>query len=225
MSKTIYVLNPSSRTDTGITDELARSLAWCSGPAMPAIKCVTLTEGPNGIANSVDSDRSAPAIFNFIRSHDDDADAAAFVIACFSDPAAYSGRELTKKPVIGIGEAGLATAISLGERFGTIGVSAEPAHKSRRFVRRTGLLDRYAGHRALGLDYGDLQYPERVRDRLAAAAIDLRDRDGADVIVFAGAGLAHYVQEVRALCGLPVVDPTLAGALAALAGIAWTPAA
>lgn len=221
MSKVIYVLNPSSRTDTGITDELARSLAWLSGPGMPKIRCWTLTDGPNGIANGVDSDRAAPAVLDFVKAHADDDEAAAFVIACFSDPAVYSARELTAKPVIGIGEAGLTLALSLGERLGTIGVSAGQEGKSRKFVRRAGFIDRYAGHRSLGLDYADLQHPDRVTQKLAAAAIDLRDTEAADVIVFAGAGLARYVDPVRNTTGLPVVDPTLAAVLSAMGGIAW----
>ena len=221
MTKTIHVLNPSSRTDTGITEELARSLAWLSGPGVPRIECRTLADGPNGIANSVDSDRAAPAIFDFIKAHADDADAAAFVVACFSDPGVHAARELTSKPVIGIGEAGLTLALSLGERLGTIGVSAGQEGKNRRFVRRTGFTDRYAGHRSLGLDYADLQHPDRVSTRLAEAARDLRDQEAADVIVFAGAGLARYVDAVRADTGLPVVDPTLAAVLSALGGVAW----
>lgn len=221
MMKTIYVLNPSSRTDTGITEELARSLSWLAGPGMPAIECVTLADGPNGISNGVDSDRAAPAVLDFIEAHAADDTAIAFVVACFSDPAVHSARELTAKPVIGIGEAGLALALSLGERPGTIGVSAGQDGKSLRFVRRAGFIDRYAGHRSLGLDYADLQHPERVGEKLTQAALDLRDRDAADIIVFAGAGLARYVDAVRRDTGLPVVDPTLAAVLSALGGVAW----
>lgn len=222
MSRAIHVLNASSRTDTGITEDLAFSMGWLSGPRMPEIRCLTLKEGPNGISNSVDSARAAPAVLDHIKAHTEDDAVAAFVVACFSDPGVHAARELTRKPVIGIGEAGLAVALTLGERLGTIGVSKGQSGKNRAFVRASGFIDRYAGHRSLGLDYADLQYPEKVSGRLAEMAESLRREEDADVIVLAGAGLARYVDDLRQSTGLPVIDPTLAAVSAALTATAWT---
>lgn len=208
MDKTIHVINASSRTDTGITAELARSLAWCAGPALPRIECLTLADGPNGIVNGRDSDRAAPAVLRHIEEYAGNANVAAFVVACFSDPGVPSAREITRKPVIGIGEAGLVAALALGDRVGTVGVSKGQDAKSLRFARRTGIAERYAGHASLGLDYADLQHPERVTQRLVEASVTLRDKFQAGVIVFAGAGLARYVKGVEEATGLPVVEPT-----------------
>lgn len=216
MRKVIHVINASSRTDTGITAELARSLAWCAGPGLPVVTCVTLEDGPNGIANGRDSDRAAPAVLRYIEAHASDASAAAFVVACFSDPGVSSAREITHKPVIGIGEAGLMAALALGDCVGTIGVSKGQDAKSWRFARRTGIGERYAGHVSLGLDYGDLQHPERVSDRLIEAAMTLRDHHRAGVVLFAGAGLARYTAAVSQATGLPVVEPTQAAVVVAL---------
>lgn len=221
MNPAIHVLNASSRTDTGITEDLALSMGWLAGPGVPPIRCLTLEKGPKGISNSVDSARAAPAVLDHIKAHAEDESVAAFVVACFSDPGVHAARELTRKPVIGIGEAGLAVALTLGERLGTIGVSAGQSGKNRAFVRATGFAGRYAGHRSLGLDYADLQYPAKVSARLAEMAESLRREEDADVIVLAGAGLARYVDELRRNTGLPVVDPTLAAVSAALTATAW----
>lgn len=220
MSSSIHVLNASSRKDTGITQELERSLTWLSGPSIPPIRCVTLDDGPNGIANGRDSDRAAAAVIRYVESHADESSVGGFVVACFSDPGVHSAREATIKPVIGVGEAALQSALALGERFGTIGASAGQEGKTRRFVRRTTSLERYAGHVGLGLDYADLQTPDLVEGELLRAARSLREDHGADVIVLASAGLARYVTRLVRDVGLPVVEPTAAAVLLAMQQIA-----
>ncbi len=216
MSRIIHVVNASSRTDTGITDELARSLAWCAGPHLPVIRCVTLADGPNGISTARDSDDAAPAVIRYVERWAPEPATGAFVIACFSDPGVAASRELTAKPVMGIGEAGLLAALSLGDRVGTIGVSSGGEAKALRFARQVGLLDRFAGHVGLGLDYADLRHPERVSAGLLEAGKALRDRHHARVLLFAGAGLARYTAELGRGTGLPVIDPTQAAVTLAL---------
>ena len=46
------------------------------------------------------------------------------MIACFSDPGLYSAREVTAKPVLGIAECGVLTALTLGHRFGVLSILA-----------------------------------------------------------------------------------------------------
>lgn len=203
----VHVLNPSSRTDTGITEMLADSLAWLSGPALPTIRCVTLEDGPNGISTVRDSDEAAPAVFRYVERT---TEAEGFVVACFSDPGVLGARQLSGKPVIGIGEAGFAQAIALGDRIGTISVSKGGARKVGRQARHLGLSLRHVAHRDLGLDYGDLQHRDRVIDSLTAHARDMVAREGVDVILLAGAGMAASIAEVQRATGLPIVDPTQA---------------
>lgn len=227
MSQIIYVINASSRTDTGITQDLARSLAWAEGTKLAQIRCVTLEDGPNGISNARDSDNAAPAVLRFVERESAKSESAAFVVACFSDPGVYAARELTSKPVIGIGEAGYLAAFAIADLVGTIGVSAGRGEKTMRMVRQMGLRERIAGHRGLGLDYGQLQDPAIVLDALIQAGKALRDEDGAQAILFAGAGLARYVAPLQDATGLPVVDPTQAAVAIALGQVmqaAYVPA-
>lgn len=212
----IHVINASSRKDTGITAELARNLSWMRREGYPEIRCVTLEDGPNGIKNARDSDDAAPAVLRYIEREAAAPESAAFVVACFSDPGVFSARELTAKPVIGIGEAGLLAGLALGDRLGTIGVSADPTGKGLRFARRLGIGERIAGHRGLGLDYGQLQDQSVVEASLIQAGLTLRDEAGADALVFAGAGMARYVTPLNRATGLPVVDPTQAAVSIAL---------
>lgn len=210
MDKFIYVINASSRSDTGITEDLSQSLSWIQGDNLPKVKCVTLSDGPNGISTARDSDDAAPAVLRFIERQAKCEKTVGFVVACFSDPGVFSARELTHKPVIGIGEAGFLAALSLGDAIGTIGVAAGKGAKSMRLARHIGMVSRVAGHCGLGLDYAQLQDPSLVTSRMIDAGKLLRDEKGASVLLFAGAGLARYVEPLEQAVGLPVIDPTQA---------------
>lgn len=218
MKRVIHIINASSRTDTGITEALARSLAWMEAPGLPHPRCVTLADGPCGIVTERDSAEAAPAVLRYIAAQAQRPENAGFVVACFSDPGVLAARGLTVKPVVGIGEAGFAAAAALGEMIGTIGVSADRGEKARRLARGIGLTPRLAGHRGLGLDYAALQDPIATGTALLAAGRALRD-DGADVLLLAGAGLAQYVAALEDAVGLPVVDPTQAASGLVLAQV------
>lgn len=219
MRKIIHVINASSRTDTGITEDLARSLAWADVPGLPVFDCLTLEDGPRGISTARDSDDASPAVLRFIEREARRDEVAGFVVACFSDPGVFAARGLTGKPVVGIGEAGFFAALSMGETIGTIGVAAGKGQKSMRLARHMGVAARIAGHRGMGLDYGQLQDPALVTERVIEAGRALRDEDGAEALLFAGAGLARYVAPLQDAVGLPVVDPTQAAAGVVLAQV------
>lgn len=222
MKQHIHVLNASSRSDTGITEALAESLSWTQGAPGVGFRCLTLADGPAGISTARDSARAAPAVISHVEAHADDPGCAGFIVACFSDPGVIEAREATAKPVVGIGAAGMFSALSLGERFGTIGVSVGSERKVGRQVRQLGLAGVWAGHRALGLDYADLQHPDRLEQALLRAGGELCASDGADVILFAGAGLGHHVGPLSRALNVPVVDPTQAAAGIVLATVQAT---
>src|SRR5690606_29094966 len=94
--------------------------------------CLTLKDGPNGISTARDSDDAAPAVLRFIENEARRDEVEGFIVACFSDPGVHAARGLTSKPVAGIGEAGFAAALSLGDLIGTIGVAAGRGTKSMR---------------------------------------------------------------------------------------------
>lgn len=208
----IYVINPSSRSDTGITDELAASLSWIAGPSLPLIDCVTLADGPRGIVTERDSAAAAPAVCRFIEAEAGKQEVEGFVVACFSDPGVQSARAFASKPVAGIGEAGFACALALGDLIGTIAVSAGTGGASRRQARGMGVSVRLAGHRGIGLDYGQVRDMSVMLPALKAAGRSLIEEEGAGVLLFAGAGLARYVGPLQDELGVPVIDPVQAAA-------------
>src|SRR5215472_874646 len=103
MRDPILVINPNSTVS--VTDAIDDAMAPLRIPGGPEIACLTLDEGPPGVESQTDADGVIVPLCRLIRGQE--ANAAAFVIACFSDPGLYSAREATAKPVLGIAECGI----------------------------------------------------------------------------------------------------------------------
>ena len=206
----ILIINPNSTQ--AVTDGIADAVAGLALPGGPVFDCVTLAEGPPGIESQQHVDGVVGPLCALIKRQPADA----YVIACYSDPGLQSAREVTGKPVHGISECGLLTACTMGERFGVVSILPGSIPRHLRAVRQMGLWDRMAGDRALGLGVVELAGRSRVFDRMVTVAKDLRDQDGADVVVLGCAGMAYLRADLESEVGIPVVDPTQAAASMAL---------
>jgi Asp/Glu/hydantoin racemase len=215
MSARIVVINPNStEAVTGAIDRAIAPLRMAGGPE---IACVTLAEGPPGIETQAHVEQVVQPISRLIRAREHDA--AAFVIACFSDPGLHLAREATARPVFGIAECGLLSAMTLGERFGIISILAGSVPRHLRYVRQLGLAWRFAADLPIGLGVVELADPGRTLVRLSAIGSELRDHYGADVLVLGCAGMAQYRHELEAALGIPVVDPTQAAVTMAIGAV------
>jgi hypothetical protein len=88
MSAPIVVINPNSTV--AVTDAIDEAVAPLRMAGGPAIVCVTLAEGPPGIETQAHVEQVVQPISRLIRAREHDA--AAFVIACFSDPGLHLAR-------------------------------------------------------------------------------------------------------------------------------------
>lgn len=211
MSETIYIINPNS------TEAVTRGIDAAVAPLRlaggPLIECLTLKEGPPGIQTQRDVDGVIQPLCRLIASLD--ARAAAFVIACFSDPGLHSARETTKKPVLGIMECGILTALTLGQRFGVIAILQTSIARHLRTINAMGVQSRLAGERAIGLGVVELSDEGKTLQRMIDTAKLLRE-DGANVVVMGCAGMAQYRERVEQAAGIAVVEPTQAATAMAL---------
>jgi allantoin racemase len=211
----VLVVNPnSSAAVTAGIDAAVEPLRVAGGPA---IECVSLKEGPPGIETQAHVESVVQPLARLVASRDNDCDA--FVVACFSDPGLYAAREATKKPVLGIAECGMLTALTLGERFGIIAILKRSVPRHLRYVGARGLEARFAGDRPLGLGVAELSDDARTLARMIEVGKTLRDQDGADVLVMGCAGMARYRDRLQAEIGIPVVEPTQAATGMALARV------
>lgn len=143
----------------------------------------------------------------------------AFVIACYSDPGLHVCREGTRKPVFGIGECAIATALARGDRFGVLAIGARSIARHMRALRQTGTIARLAGERALDMSVAETASGDRTLARMTQVGRLLVEEDGADVVVMGCAGMARHRSALQEALGVPVIDPSQAAVSMALGAI------
>jgi len=208
----ILVINPNSTESmTRVIDEACEPLRI---PGGPAIESATLKEGPPGIETQQHVDGLIAPLLAFVRKNEPRYDA--FVIACYSDPGLHSVREVTKKPVLGIAECGILTALTLGQRFGVIAILQQSIARHLRYMGALGVMDRFAGELPVGLGIAELGDERRTYERMVDVGKRLRAEHSADVIVMGCAGMARHRKPLQDAVGVPVVEPTQAAVAMAI---------
>jgi allantoin racemase len=209
---TIYVINPNStEAVTAAIDEAMEPLRSDDGPH---IECLTLVEGPPGIQTQRDADGVVAPLLKRAAALENGA--AAFVLACYSDPGLHSLREQSARPVFGIAECGVLTALSIGQRFGVIAILPVSVRRHLRYYGAMGVTDRLAAELPINVNVVDLANEELTRSRMTDCGRTLRDVHGADVVVMGCAGMTKYRPILENELGIPVVDPTQAAAVMAV---------
>jgi len=211
MRPVIRVINPNSNTD--VTRGIAEALAPMSFAEGPSITCTTLAEGPIGIETQAHMESVTLPLRRMVEG---DNSAALFVIACYSDPGLHVCREATPRPVLGIAECGVLTALARGDRFGVIAIRQRAIRRHARYLREMGLVERLAGERALEMSVAETATGKGTLARMIEVGRALRDKDGADVVVMGCAGMARHRRPLEQALGVPVVDPTRAAVAMAI---------
>lgn len=199
---TLIVINPNSSQT--VTDGIDAAIAPLRSFGIP-IRCLSLAEGPPGIETQRQADLTIAPMLRLAAAQKD---AAGYVIACFGDPGLHALRDQTELPVVGIQEAAVMSALTLGQRFGVIAILPASIPRHLRAFGAIGVLDRLAGDRALGLGVADLADRGKSLDAMIATGKRLRDEDGANVLIMGCAGMAMYRDLLQEATGLPVVEPT-----------------
>jgi Asp/Glu/hydantoin racemase len=210
----ILVINPNS--NEAVTRGLEDALRPFSFPQGPEIECRTLAEGPFGIESQADVDSVALPLRRMVEGENR---ADAFVIACYSDPGLHVCREGTTRPVFGIAECGVLTALARADSFGVIAIKSRSIPRHIRYLRQMGLTDRLAGERPLEMSVAETASGEGTLERMITIGTELRDADGARAIVMGCAGMARHRKPLEEALGIPVIDPTQAAVAMALGAV------
>lgn len=196
----------NGNTDAAMTARMV-ALARAAAGAGVAIEGVTARFGARYIAT-----RSAAAIAGHAVL---DALAHALVetpvpdavlLACFGDPGIAALRELSPAPVVGMAEASLLTAATLGGRIALLTGGARWVPMLHEYAAAIGFGERVVV-RGLALT-GDAiaADPEAALPALAAEGRAAVERDGAEVVVLGGAGLAGLAQRLADAVPVPLLD-------------------
>lgn len=211
----LIIINPNSSTT--VTDGIDRAVDPLRRLHVP-IRCVTLAEGPAGIESQRDADLTVAPMLALAKRLEHEAQG--FVIACFGDPGLYALRDQTALPVLGIQECAVLTAMTLGQRFGVIAILENSIPRHLRAFGAMGVSTRCAGDRALGLSVADLAHDQVTLSRMIDVGRELRDRDGADVLIMGCAGMAQYRAALESAVEVPVVEPCQAAVSMAIGRVA-----
>src|SRR3954465_10895146 len=168
MADRILVINPNP---TGaVTRGIDQAVEPLRIAGDPAIECVTLKDGPPGIETQQHVDGVIPHLLSLVSQKE--TQYAAFVIACYSDPGLHSVREVTKKPVLGISECGILTALTLGQKFGVIAILAKSIPRHLRYMGALGVMDRLAGELPVGLGIAEMADKKKTFARMVEAGTE-----------------------------------------------------
>jgi allantoin racemase len=210
----IRVINPNS--NEAVTEAMSEALEPLRFADGPEIVCSTLQEGPFGVETQADAEMVTMPLRRMVEA---DNASDAFVIACYSDPGLHVCREGTTRPVFGIAECGVLTALARAERFGVIAVRQRSIARHLRYLRQMGLIDRLAGERPLEMSVAETASGDKTLDRMIAVGRELKERDGADAIVMGCAGMARHRRPLEEALDVPVIDPTQAAVTMAIGAV------
>lgn len=217
---TIHILNPNS--SAVVTAGIDRAVDGMRAASPVPILCHSLPEGPPGIETQAHIDGVVVPLL--AQAAGFEVGASAFVVACYSDPGLAALREASARPVIGIAEAAVLTAMTMGQRFGVVSILARSVPRHMRYLAMMGVTERLAADLPLELGVADLADRGRTWARLCDVGEALAAR-GAEVVILGCAGMAGYRAELSAHLDLPVIDPVQAGCAMAIGRVALARAA
>src|SRR5690606_35053278 len=143
--KQILVINPNSSPQVTAQIDEAVQAALRFGPV--AATTMGSDDGPAAIESDEDVARSVPVISQLVKAHSADA----YVIACFADPGVDEVRSITDKPVFGIAESGVLTAMARGRRVAVVSGSEAAVRRHTRYWKAIGVADRIMADLPVGL--------------------------------------------------------------------------
>ena len=199
----IKIINPNTTLE--MTDAIAvagRSVAR----AQTEIIAVSPSFGPASIESYYDEFLCAPGVIDEVRSGDQ-VGCDAYIIACYGDPGLQAAREVTVKPVIGIGEASLYVASILAARFSIVTVIPRIKTMLEEMVANYGFSHKVVNVRTTPLYVLDIEKDaagalETLREEARRAVAE----DDAEAILLGCAGFAEFANELEEELGIPVLD-------------------
>ena len=202
----ILCINPNSSSE--VTDGIEKI---CKEYVLPntEIEVKYIKEAPPGIESYNDATVSVKYLLDKFKKWKEKYDG--FIIACHSDIGVDLLRELTEKPVIGIGEASMLFALPLGHKFSILSLKRKKIPQKEDLVRKYGLENRCASIRMTGL--GVIATDEEKREKLMKEGIKAVKEDGGEVLILGCAGMTGIDKEIEKVVGVPVIDGVVSALL------------
>jgi Asp/Glu/hydantoin racemase len=198
----LLLINPN--ITAAMTDSMAAE-ARRFASSSTEIVAVTAAFGTQYVENRVEAAIAAHAVLDVLAKHAADCDAA--IISAFGDPGLAAAREFADIPIVGIEEAAILTAWTLGRRYSIICLTPRLRTWYIECAQEHGLAGRLASVRALDQPIADITHAkEQLRDRLLEECMLAIEQDEAEVIIFGGGPIAGLARELADLIPVPALD-------------------
>ncbi|MCP4491975.1 MAG: Asp/Glu/hydantoin racemase [Gammaproteobacteria bacterium] len=193
----LLIINPNS--DTQMTQAILSSATEFAAGDFD-VDCLPTPGAPKFIDTYQDTAAAMPGMLELLKQHEADYDG--FIIACHCDPNLDLMKEVTRKPIVGIGEASMKLATMLGHRFSVISTDARSVPNKEALIRSYHLQDLLASVKSptTGLE---AKSDEEKYLLTAQAALE---QDMAEVIVLGCAGMTGLDKRLQHELGVPVLD-------------------
>lgn len=193
----ILIINPNSSVEMSAAIQNVAEI-YANGDF--EVKTVPTPNAPEYIDYYTDQALAAPGMMQIVKENEAEYDA--FIVACHCDPNLDLLKQITDKPVVGIGEASMKLATMLGHSFSVVSAGKHSIPNKRALVHKYGLDNDCASVRGPKDDFDD---PTVEGPYLNAAQIAMEE-DLAEVIVLGCAGFAGMSEKMSAELGVPVLD-------------------
>ena len=193
----ILIINPNS--DLEMTAAIQRSADSFANGEFDVV-CTPTPGAPKFIETYEDQIKAAPGMVQLVRENENEFDA--FIVACHCDPNLDAMKEISKKPVVGIGEASMKIASMLGHRFSVVSTAKHSIPNKEALIRKYHLQDLLASVRAPEDETATASDEEKY---LQAAQSAMKE-DMAEVIVLGCAGMAGLDKRLEEKLEAPVLD-------------------
>ncbi|UYN96874.1 MAG: hydantoin racemase [Enhydrobacter sp.] len=198
----ILVANPN--TSAGVTQRLIDSGRLVASVGTELI-AMTAPRGVPYIATRAEAAIGSAVMLEMLAERRGTMDAA--IVAAFGDPGLGGARELFDFPVVGMAEAAMLVACTLGRSFSIVSFSKSLEPWFAEIVDWHGMTSRCAAIRMLDQSFRSIDEVQEEKEQLL---VDLANRtvaeNGADVVILAGAPLAGLATKVRDRVPVPLVD-------------------
>ena len=198
----ILVANPN--TSTGVTDRLVAAGKLVASPGTELLP-MTAPRGVPYIATRAEAAIGSAMMLEMLAERSGTFDAA--VVAAFGDPGLGGARELFDFPVVGMAEAAMLVACTLGRKFAIVSFAKALEPWFAEIVEWHGMSGRCAAIQMLDSAFTNINDVAEEKEQLL---VDLANRvvahNGADVVILAGAPLAGLANKLRERVPVPLVD-------------------
>jgi len=182
-------------------------------PPHVTVHVATSEFGPESIQGPEDGDAAIPGLLSAfetgLNNHID-----GFAIACFDDTGLAECRQMTDKPVVGIGEAAFHASMMLGHRFSVVTTLAVSIPVIEDNLQRYGVSEQCQKVRASDVAVLELEEEgSQAEEQISAEIAQALKQDNTGAIVLGCAGMAPLAQRLSQRHGVPVVDGVVAATL------------